>query len=334
MGSNEYLERLSRISSDKSTTDDSRAPLSSSRPRAEYRPARNPQSGLCTMRPPTSKSFGGGGGGGSSGLLHRSRSIGRLPPADMTAYPAGVDRSSLGCEFLNSDLVPMSAEEQWPEPYVEPEDPEQQASECGTKLGDQFASSYRTENAFPPTSGSHTLARNPSDNFNSRRTHNRRPTAGSAHRLAHDDAYLANWHTMSRTARPTYTAAEASERPAEQRSANYHLQPANSDAHSTLIRYRSIPNSLNGNQQAQQQQQQQQQHQQQLQQNQQNHQLLSAQVSGATNWLRWTPTSFMSQGTLGPQNDSSQQPGNSTVGRGWHRDNHVEAVYIEANQQR
>ena len=319
----DYFERSSGLSSDKSTTDDSRAPLAETFRRGEqaaakfsqtsFQPQPQPQPQLATMRTAT-RSFGA--------PVARSRSISRMPDSLAPESLAG------GCEpdYLSADLLPMSAEEHWPEPYVEPagEEGEEAARRWqGVAHSGGFNErpfvQYRPQPQPQPNQNNHTqqhrshstlaqaAARQAmrAEGNQQRRAHTHRRNASSSHRVAaYDDAYLANWHTMSRANQPACQQQQQRLQlvaRGESRSAN------------SLARHRSIP-SLNlsggggGGGGASKQQGQ-----------------SGCQLAGATNWLRWTPT--------GPAGNTApgQEDNLSTL---WLPENHVESVYVTSNQQR
>lgn len=359
----DYFDRDSRLSSDKSTTDDSRAPLNQTARRHEYKTNRSaylpqtaPIAPQSTLRTTTTRSFGM--------PVARSRSIGRLqeyPPASnfksnhAQALASNGRGNNSADDYLISDLIPISAEEQWPEPYVDPAD-ELPMMALGSKERVMFAQSRpdasypqqlirsQVTSQFAPT-GPRQIGSSCNEDTQRRAQTHRRTASG--HR-AYDDAYLANWHTMSRGAKRAVPFGHSGEQQSAEAVAGGHPpgrtqvdhdrahEENNSQFPGSLVRYRSIP-SLSGLQPVQ------------------GQQVFNGQLTGATNWLRWTPSSFVSQ-ELGTRDNTTvrhhsesplQATGSSTnaprsanrssaeqSARNWHRDNHVESVYVAASQQR
>lgn len=299
----DYFDRISRMSSDKSTTDDSRAPLSSttkaSRSTARLLHHNYHQYHHNTKpRNSTTQTF-------KAPQIRRSKSISNNNRIQPNLVPIGREVSA---DLLNSDLVPMSAEEQWPEPYIDPADQEAaeqqqqqaQAIQHHNYPRSQFAIQFRqppTEDQYETQqqnlANHHHRSQNAIQAGNQRRSATHKRTGSGFINQAftyHDDAYLTNWHTMSRSRQRhgEYSTREHNAATVDENEDFFHNHPdALANNQSTLIRYRSIP-SLNGFP-----------HQldnlQQQQQPNQSSNFLSSQIGGATNWLRWTPTSFMNQ---------------------------------------
>lgn len=368
----DYFDRISRMSqSDKSTTDDSRAPLSNTTKNSHRSTGGRNSHHLhqqATTRDGTTRTFKA-----PQSQVKRSRSIGNnrvliQPPLEHNLMPIG---GEISADYINSDLVPMSAEEQWPEPYIDPADQEeaprweqQQVDNAFSGLQNQYvqfqrhqatANGQHQQTSVSVRSQSVLNSGSQRGKSNKLAAHKRTGSSGVTNQAFthHDDAYLSNWHTISRSRqRAGYsTRDQASVLTANEDLFQNHPDPL-ANNQSTLIRYRSIP-SLNGFPQ---------QHDNQLQQQQSNNQLLSGQIGGATNWLRWTPTSFLNQrglidnnsnggsdngGNLRKQSKNADDiatnssdtsnlraQNNGQVMSGWHRDNFVEAVYVAPNQQR
>lgn len=408
----DYFDRLSRMSaSDKSTTDDSRAPLdsggggsSSRRADSSQCLARQPRFGphqserRSTMRN-TSISFGA--------PVARSRSFGRQQQQQRQAWLAGSQQQiGLGSarqqaaeppmvapavgsecdEYQNSELLPMSAEEHWPEPYVDPVeeqpagDERQLAEEAEAfSYGVLELSSQRQQQYAEPGSidnyqqqrsqhhhnrhhHHHHQQQQQQQQFQQQRHHHHHNQQQQQKQQKHlvtggaqDDAYQSNWRTMGRGKQRQQQQQldygngqlNANQMPTGLGGGNnlvqqqQHLLPLDGDEHSaiaagvssstaalessaaSLTRYRSIP-SLSG--------------------------LVVANQApqGASNWLRWTPpppppplAGFVASDQQQEQADASFQRQATTYRaaqganepRSWHRDNHIEAMYVATNNR-
>lgn len=293
------------LSSDKSTTDDSRAALTSQQAQDKGGPRRL----SCRFDPQLTSEF-------NKRRASQNNQTSLVPNLNQHQTGQEPSRSSEyeREDHLNLDLVPMSAEDHWPEPYVDPltaSEPESQSQVSNANLPNSNQLDLQT---FQEKIRSHDVS------ASSARSQTHRRTSSSSHRpSAYDDAYLSNWHTMNRVT----TAGRQSSRLISQDD-----EPSSrllAGGNSGLLRYRSIP-SLNGEGSSRQ----------------------LGHLPGATNWLRWTPTgeirpSLRAPVILSSTIDDMRQRGKINRGttnqrqevnsRSWFGENQLEAIYVAPTSQ-
>lgn len=322
-----YQDNTSRLSSDKSTTDDSRAPLSSVQASKSAR--------KLNCRFDFSEEARQSSREASNFAISGKSSQQRPSSGSIQNYL----ENSASNDYLNSDLVPMSAEDQWPEPYIDPmtgsdSEPQHRAS-MHAQLKEEYESRELQSGRAPVASGPSKQPRSEDlGELMPRRGHTHRRTASNSHRrIAYDDAYLSNWHTMSRLNPRAQNMHQFRDASNHLITPYYHYQEdfsrqqrpmqAEGGSSSSLLRYRSIPSLNESNP---------------------HHQL---KLGGATNWLRWTPTDDIRPSSRAPiildsndtreastsQQHSATQDQQLHSASGWFTgENQLEAVYISSNQ--
>lgn len=259
---------------------------------------------LATCRPDTQIS--------SDLTRNRSNQTGSNYANEIKQRPPGLTSActnKIQCEdYLNSDLVPMSAEDHWPEPYVDPLIAPESDQSLRGREPNQAATNLRDQHALQEKIRSQDVR------AASTRNHTHRRTASSSYRpSAYDDAYLSNWNTMnSRGGRESSQAFPVDD---------YRGQRQVVDDGSALARYRSIPSLAGEN-------------------------ASIRQFAGATNWLRWTPTNEIRSSSRAPVIPSSNtddlrlRTSRPTLNQeqeqtsaGWFGENQLEAIYVASTSQ-
>lgn len=340
----DYTDDTSRLSSDKSTTDDSRAPLSNTLSRGgrrqEYRTANFPPTSAqyrqhSTLRNiSTVKSF--------KAQISRSQSIGRLPEVDLCnevkhhqlqfMEPSPTNDTRCNEDYLNSELVPVSAEEDWPEPYVDPADQCIVGGGSVISVNDQQSRhSIGRRNLKPhlDNSSSSRIHHNKQQQqlldtlrdtgSNGDTLHRSSGSSGDSSAASqqclnpnrtYEDAYQANWNTINRA-----TATGARQQVGAS-SARRRQQQIQAPGTSTLVRNKSNP-SLEG-----------------------------SPLTGATSWLRWNQQPSSDHAHLhqnyqeelynnnhlshNHQLQKHQRQSSMSMSSSWHQENQVDAMYIAA----
>lgn len=197
-----------------------------------------------------------------------------LSPYTFQAAVSKARRDQTGgdaCDYLSTDLLPISAEDQWPEPYVEPNDGEplpppphdmngeddddDEADEDDEQLDDNQNVRSEAEdrcNCFYSNTGNRQRRR-------LGKMSARRETGGRRAQRNAGLAYLDNWHTMAAARRTSTTSCTHAKRAAVAAAEWHH---ARRNFAGSLVR----PHAIRANS-------------------------FLARPAGAVNWLRWTPES-------------------------------------------